>query len=81
MLRFTHILARLRISLHPFMGVVLRTMNPLANSQINEIEKFISQSGLPTEFRPVVRRHTGQESHEDGSGSQTTRRMFSLQTS
>jgi ATP-dependent helicase YprA (DUF1998 family) len=40
-------------------------MNALANSQINEIEKFISQSGLPTEIKPVVRRYTGQESQEE----------------
>jgi hypothetical protein len=40
-------------------------MNALANSQINEIEKFISQSGLPSELKPIVRRYTGQESQEE----------------
>ncbi|WP_324830281.1 DEAD/DEAH box helicase [Pseudomonas saxonica] len=40
-------------------------MNALTNSQINEIEKFITQSGLPTELKLVVRRYTGQESQED----------------
>ena len=39
-------------------------MNALANSQINEIDKFISQSGLPSELKPIVRRYTGQESQE-----------------
>ncbi len=46
-------------------AVIVYPMNALANSQINEIEKFISQSGLPTEIRPVVRRYTGQESQEE----------------
>lgn len=36
-------------------------MNALANSQIKEIEKFISQSSLPEHIKPVVRRYTGQE--------------------
>ncbi|MFX5709864.1 hypothetical protein ABTE34_20465, partial [Acinetobacter baumannii] len=40
-------------------------MNALANSQAKEIERFISQSGLPNEIKPVVRRYTGQESRED----------------
>ena len=40
-------------------------MNALANSQIKEIEKFISQSGLPAELKPVVRRYTGQENQEE----------------
>ena len=46
-------------------AIIVYPMNALANSQINEIEKFISQSGLPTEIRPVVRRYTGQESQEE----------------
>lgn len=45
-------------------AIIVYPMNALANSQLNEIEKFISQSELPTEFRPVVRRYTGQESQE-----------------
>lgn len=40
-------------------------MNALANSQIKEIEKFISQSGLPEYLKPVVRRCTGQESQKE----------------
>src|SRR5271154_1215952 len=48
-------------------AIFVYPMNALANSQINEIEKFIAQSGLPTELKPVVRRYTGQESQEVGS--------------
>jgi hypothetical protein len=40
-------------------------MNALANSQINEIQRFIVQSGLPGELKPIVRRYTGQESQEE----------------
>lgn len=46
-------------------AIIVYPMNALANSQMNEIEKFISQSGLPNESRPVVRRYTGQESQEE----------------
>jgi len=46
-------------------AIIVYPMNALANSQMNEIEKFISQSGLSTELRPVVRRYTGQESQEE----------------
>lgn len=46
-------------------SIIVYPMNALANSQINEIEKFISQSGLPSEIKPVVRRYTGQESPEE----------------
>ena len=46
-------------------AVIVYPMNALANSQINEIEKFIAQSGLPEPLKPVVRRYTGQESQEE----------------
>jgi hypothetical protein len=46
-------------------AIIVYPMNALANSQIKEIEKFISQSGLPAELKPVVRRYTGQESQEE----------------
>lgn len=46
-------------------AIIVYPMNALANSQIKEIEKFISQSGLPEDLRPVVRRYTGQESQEE----------------
>src|ERR1700723_1061122 len=46
-------------------AIIVYPMNALANSQIKEIDKFISQAGLPKELRPVVRRYTGQESQEE----------------
>ncbi|WP_342739906.1 DEAD/DEAH box helicase [Bradyrhizobium sp. B117] len=46
-------------------AIIVYPMNALANSQINEIEKFISQSGLANELKPIVRRYTGQESQEE----------------
>lgn len=46
-------------------AIIVYPMNALANSQIKEIEKFISQSGLPEDLKPVVRRYTGQESAEE----------------
>ena len=45
-------------------AIIVYPMNALANSQLKEIEKFIAQSGLPNELKPVVRRYTGQESQE-----------------
>lgn len=50
---------------HSTRAIIVYPMNALANSQIKEIEKFIAQSGLPEHLRPVVRRYTGQESHEE----------------
>lgn len=46
-------------------AIIVYPMNALANSQIKEIERFISQSELPANLRPVVRRYTGQESQEE----------------
>jgi ATP-dependent helicase YprA (DUF1998 family) len=46
-------------------AIIVYPMNALANSQIKEIERFISQSGLPANLKPVVRRYTGQESQEE----------------
>ncbi|MHC2371305.1 Lhr-like helicase [Bradyrhizobium diazoefficiens] len=46
-------------------AIIVYPMNALANSQIKEIDKFISQSGLPDSIRPVVRRYTGQENQEE----------------
>ena len=40
-------------------------MNALANSQREEIDKFIKQSGLPDHLRPTFARYTGQESLEE----------------
>lgn len=46
-------------------AIIVYPMNALANSQIKEIEKFISQSDLPANLKPVVKRYTGQENREE----------------
>jgi len=46
-------------------AIIVYPMNALANSQIKEIDKFISQSGLPENLKPIVKRYTGQESSEE----------------
>ncbi|WP_223276402.1 DEAD/DEAH box helicase [Sphingomonas daechungensis] len=42
-------------------AVIIYPMNALANSQREELEKFIGGCGLPDELRPTFRRYTGQE--------------------
>lgn len=46
-------------------AIIVYPMNALANSQLKEIDKFVSQSGLPADLRPTIRRYTGQESREE----------------
>lgn len=46
-------------------AIIIYPMNALANSQLKEIDKFISQSGLPENIRPTIKRYTGQESQEE----------------
>ncbi|MGC2076034.1 MAG: DEAD/DEAH box helicase [Xanthobacteraceae bacterium] len=46
-------------------AIVIYPMNALANSQREEIDKFIKQSGLPDHLRPTFARYTGQESTEE----------------
>ena len=46
-------------------AIIIYPMNALANSQLKEIDKFISQSELPEHLRPVIKRYTGQESQEE----------------
>jgi Lhr-like helicase len=46
-------------------AIVIYPMNALANSQREEIDKFIKQSGLPDNLRPTFARYTGQESTEE----------------
>lgn len=46
-------------------AIIVYPMNALANSQQKEIEKFIEQSGLSTQLKPIVKRYTGQESQEE----------------
>jgi hypothetical protein len=46
-------------------AIIIYPMNALANSQREEIDKFIKQSGLPEHLRPTFARYTGQESAEE----------------
>jgi hypothetical protein len=46
-------------------AIVVYPMNALANSQMNELEKYIEQSGLPQQLRPTFARYTGQESSDE----------------
>lgn len=42
-------------------AIIVYPMNALANSQMQELRKFIDQSGLPENLRPTFARYTGQE--------------------
>jgi superfamily II DNA/RNA helicase len=42
-------------------AIIIYPMNALANSQLEELEKFIGGSGLAEELRPTFSRYTGQE--------------------
>jgi Lhr-like helicase len=46
-------------------AIIIYPMNALANSQLQELEKFVEQSGLPEGLRPTFARYTGQESDEE----------------
>jgi hypothetical protein len=46
-------------------AIIVYPMNALANSQLKGIDDFISNSGLPEDLKPVVRRYTGQENQEE----------------
>lgn len=46
-------------------AIVIYPMNALANSQREELDKFLKQSGLPDHLRPTFARYTGQESQEE----------------
>jgi hypothetical protein len=43
-------------------AVIIYPMNALANSQLEELEKYIGESGVDEHLRPTYRRYTGQES-------------------
>jgi hypothetical protein len=45
-------------------AIIVYPMNALANSQQEEIAKFLDQSGLAEQLKPSVARYTGQESSE-----------------
>ncbi len=46
-------------------AIIIYPMNALANSQMNELQKFIDQSGLPEALRPTFARYTGQEDDDE----------------
>jgi Lhr-like helicase len=46
-------------------AIVIYPMNALANSQMEELEKFLKQSGLPQQLLPTYARYTGQESQDE----------------
>ena len=46
-------------------AIVIYPMNALANSQREELDKFIKQSGVPEHQRPTFARYTGQEGVEE----------------
>jgi superfamily II DNA/RNA helicase len=46
-------------------AIVIYPMNALANSQIEELRKFVDQSGLPDKLRPTFERYTGQEDADE----------------
>src|SRR5271165_341590 len=45
--------------------IIIYPTNALANSQINEITKFLDQSGLPEALLPTCARYTGQERDDE----------------
>ncbi len=46
-------------------AIVIYPMNALANSQREELEKFIEECGLSTELKPTFARYTGQEQESE----------------
>ncbi len=46
-------------------AIIVYPMNALANSQINEIRKFLDQSGLPPNLLPTCARYTGQDRDDE----------------
>lgn len=46
-------------------AIIIYPMNALANSQMKEIDKFLSQSDLPDSIKPTVARYTGQEDQQE----------------
>ena len=46
-------------------AIVIYPMNALANSQREELNKFLDQSGLPENLRPTFAGYTGQESADE----------------
>lgn len=42
-------------------AIIVYPMNALANSQMQELQKFVEQAGLPEALRPTFARYTGQD--------------------
>ena len=45
-------------------AIIIYPMNALANSQLEELRKFVNDSGLDDNLKPTFERYTGQESQE-----------------
>lgn len=52
-------------------AIVIYPMNALANSQMEELKKFINQSELPEHLRPTFARYTGQDDAADREAIRT----------
>jgi len=46
-------------------AIIIYPMNALANSQMEELEKYIGESGLDQKLRPTFDRYTGQETESE----------------
>jgi len=46
-------------------AIIIYPMNALANSQLEELDKFVGESGLPGDLKPTFARYTGQEGDAD----------------
>ncbi len=46
-------------------AIIVYPMNALANSQMEELKKYLDQSGLPDNLRPTFARYTGQEDQDE----------------
>lgn len=54
-------------------AIVIYPMNALANSQQEELTKFIGECGLPDEMKPTFARYTGQENEAERKRVAATR--------
>ena len=46
-------------------AIIVYPMNALANSQMEELKKYVDQSSLPEALRPTFGRYTGQDSEDE----------------
>ena len=54
-------------------AIIIYPMNALANSQMQELEKFVEQSGLPDGLKPTFARYTGQETTDEREQVRTSK--------